>query len=267
MALAAVSAHANWCWRLLGTGLGFVVFGLGGLALRLVVFPGQRWLQAGHREANWARARATVSLSFRLFIGFLARLGVLRCEVSGAERLGRPGQLILANHPSLLDVVILLAQPSMRHSGCIVKQALWRNPCTRGPVLAAGYISNDGSLETLEQSVAQLEQGLPLLIFPEGTRTTPGAAPVFHRGACAIALRGARVLTPVHIRVTPSSLTKNEPWYRIPRERVVFHVEVGEDIDPATWLRDAPMPIAARRLNAHLHQIFSSQNKEDHAAT
>ena len=259
MALAALSRRADWCWRLMGTGLGFLFFGLGGVLLRVLVFPMQRMLAGGHARSR-LRARATVSASFRFFINGLSFLRVLRCEVVGAERLGQSGQLILANHPSLLDVVIVLAQPTMRHCGCIVKQGLWRNPMTRGPVQAAGYIPNDDGLAVLEQSVAELQAGHSLLIFPEGTRTTPGQMPVFHRGACSIALRGARVLTPVRISVVPSSLSKNQPWYRIPAQRIVFRVEVGEDIDPQQWLNASPMPLATRRLNEHLHQLFSRQN-------
>jgi 1-acyl-sn-glycerol-3-phosphate acyltransferase len=93
-------------------------------------------------------------------------------------------------------------------------------------------------------------------MFPEGTRTTPGQPPLFHRGAAAIALRGARVITPVFITVTPSTLTKAEPWYRIPDRRFEVCLRVGTDIDPAPFNADAPMPIASRRLNEHLHQLF-----------
>jgi 1-acyl-sn-glycerol-3-phosphate acyltransferase len=92
-------------------------------------------------------------------------------------------------------------------------------------------------------------------MFPEGTRTTPGQPPVFHRGAAAIALRGARIVTPVFITVVPTTLTKAEPWYHIPWRRVMVRLRVGDDIDPAAF-DHAPMPIASRRLNQHLHQLF-----------
>lgn len=125
----------------------------------------------------------------------------------------------------------------------------------RGAVSAAQYISNNGSPEMLEQAAAVLREGQTLVMFPEGTRTTPGLAPRFHRGAAAIALRGARLITPVFISVTPTTLTKAEPWYRIPDRRVVVLLRVGDDIDPSSF-NDAPAPIASRRLNQHLHQLF-----------
>jgi len=102
--------------------------------------------------------------------------------------------MIVANHPSLIDVVFLIGL--MRQTNCVVKQSLFQNPFTRGPVRDAGYISNDGSADMLDAAADALREGQTLIIFPEGTRTTPGAAPAFHRGGAAIALRGATIITP-----------------------------------------------------------------------
>jgi 1-acyl-sn-glycerol-3-phosphate acyltransferase len=115
---------------------------------------------------------------------------------------------VIANHPSLIDVVVLIA--FIRDANCVVKQSLWDNPCMRGPIRAAGYISNSGSMDMLEEAAGALEQGQTLIVFPEGTRTTPGQAPEFHRGAAAIAVRGASVVTPVVISVTPTTLTPDQ---------------------------------------------------------
>ncbi|HEX7815955.1 lysophospholipid acyltransferase family protein, partial [Dyella sp.] len=146
-----------------------------------------------------------------------------------------------------------------RDANCIVKQGLWRNPCTRGPVTTAQYISNNGSPEMLEEAAQVLRDGQTLIVFPEGTRTRPGCTPVFHRGAAAIATRGARIITPVFITVQPTTLTKAEPWYRIPDRRVQVHLRVGKDIVVSHFTDDTPSPIASRRLNEHLHAIYSKE--------
>jgi 1-acyl-sn-glycerol-3-phosphate acyltransferase len=151
-------------------------------------------------------------------------------------------------------VVFPIAQ--IRDANCVVKAKLWSNPCTSGPLRAAQYISNNGSPEMLESAADVLREGQCLVMFPEGTRTTPGQPPLFHRGAATIALRGARVVTPVFITVVPSTLTKAEPWYRIPDRRFQVCLRVGADIDPVPFNADTPMPIASRRLNEHLHQLF-----------
>lgn len=247
-------------WRLFATGLSFALFGLGGLALRTVFFPILGRLPGDaikHRE----QARATVSRLFWFFIRVMYRLGVLTYEVQGAEKLGRPGQMIIANHPSLIDVVFLIGL--VRHANCVVKRSLWENPFTRGPVRSTQYISNDGSVDMLDTAAAALQEGQTLIIFPEGTRTTPGQAPAFHRGGAAIALRGASVITPVIISVNPTTLTKAEPWYRIPLRRVHFSLRIGADINPETFRECGPPPVASRRLNDFLHHYFSKELAED----
>ena len=59
---------------------------------------------SGNSDRRQARARVTIARTFRLFIAALRRTGVLAFDFQGGERLGRPGQLIIANHPSPLDV-------------------------------------------------------------------------------------------------------------------------------------------------------------------
>src|SRR5690606_34808253 len=88
-----------WLWRLIATGLSFMLFGLGGLVLRLIVFP-LLALLPGDATRHRLRARQTISRLFWLFVQFMYRSGVLTYQVEGVERLGRPGQLVIANHPS-----------------------------------------------------------------------------------------------------------------------------------------------------------------------
>jgi 1-acyl-sn-glycerol-3-phosphate acyltransferase len=247
-------------WRLLATALCFALFGLGGLCLRVLVFPLLNCLP-GDAITRRHRARRTISRLFWLFIRIMAKSGVLTYDVQGAERLGRPGQMIIANHPSLIDVVFLIGL--VRDANCVVKRSLWRNPCTCGPVTSTEYISNDGSSDMLDQAADALRDGQTLIIFPEGTRTQPGQPPQFHRGAASIALRGAALITPVVIQVSPTTLTKAEPWYRIPLRRVHFSLRVGSDIDPNAFAALGPAPIASRKLNDYLHHYFIKELASD----
>jgi len=247
-------------WRLLATACSFTLFGLGGLCLRLLVFPLLGCLP-GDARAHRQRARRTVGRLFWFFIRFMARTGVLTYEIQGADRLGRPGQMIIANHPSLIDVVFLIGL--VRDANCVVKQSLFENPFTRGPLRSTDYISNDGSMDMLDAAARALQEGQSLILFPEGTRTQPGQPPAFHRGGAAIALRGARILTPVIIKASPTTLTKAEPWYRIPSRRVHFSLRVGADIDPQAFAALGPAPQASRKLNDYLHSYFIKELAED----
>jgi 1-acyl-sn-glycerol-3-phosphate acyltransferase len=81
---------------------------------------------------------------------------------------------------------------------------------------------------------------------------------VFHRSGANIALRAAASVTPVYIRVAPTTLTKAEPWYRIPARRPHFTLVVGEDLDLQPY-RAAPLPVASRELNQWLQAHFAEE--------
>ena len=258
LAADSMTRRDAWAWRFVCTALSFALFGIGGVLLRILILPVVlHW--PGPPAVRRRRARRTVGRAFWLHSQFMYRTGVLDYRFEGLERLGRPGQMIVANHPSLIDVVFLIGH--LPDANCIVKHSLWKNPCMRGPVSVAQYISNDGSAEMLERAAEVLREGQTLIVFPEGTRTTPGKAPVFHRGAAAIAVRGAHTITPVFITVRPTTLTKAEPWYRIPHRRVQMEFRVGEDIAVADFSEGTPAPIASRRINAHLHALYARELK------
>jgi len=242
-------------WRLVATALSFLLFGVGGLALGILAVPAL-WLVPGPRVARQRRMRRLVSAAFRAFIGVMRGLGGLDYDLAGFERLGQPGQLVVANHPSLIDVVFLIA--FIPGAGCVVKSALWRNPAMALVVRGAGYVRNHPTEAMIEGATAALEEGQTVIMFPEGTRTRPGQPMRFHRGAASVAARAARVVTPVFIAVTPTTLTKHEPWYRIPPRRPRFSLRVGEDVDPAAARTAGPLPQASRAINARLEGIYAA---------
>jgi 1-acyl-sn-glycerol-3-phosphate acyltransferase len=251
----AEPVHDAYALRLIATGTCFIVFGLGGLLLGLVLIPLVSLLPGGG-DVRVRRARALIRGAFRFFIAFMRAVRVLSYEFEGGQRLGRAGQLILANHPSLIDVVFLLAfTPGAQ---CIVKEAMRRNPFTRAAVRAAGYLSNQPTEEMVLTAAAQLQRGECLVMFPEGTRTRPGKGIVLQKGAANIAVRGARILTPVHITVVPTTLTKAEPWYRIPPRRPHWRIEVGPDLDLAPVRARPSVPLATRALNGELARLFGA---------
>ena len=250
-----MSDSAPRWWRLIGTALSFTAFGLGALVLAVPITLNR--LLPGPAPARARRGQYLVHRAFRLHLWLMETLGVMRCRVDGAERLNGKGQLVIANHPSLIDVVCLIAQ--LRHANCIVKAQLWRNPFTRGPVSGAGYISNRDSARMVDEAVAWLRDGGTMVIFPEGTRTRPNRPPRFQRGAANIALRADCRLTPVRVRCTPTTLTKAEPWYRIPPRRFLIHLQVGEDIELGPFLDDGVTPMAVRRLTHYLEQRFTQE--------
>jgi 1-acyl-sn-glycerol-3-phosphate acyltransferase len=238
----------TYLWRVLVTGACFILFGVGGLILGLIVFPLALLLPGGTARRR-ARTRGLVQRAFRIFVATMSGLGGISYEFQGRERLGRPGQLIIANHPTLVDVVFIVAFTPA--PACVVKAAMFANPFTRRVVRAAGYISNAPTDSMIELATEALRSGDTLIMFPEGTRTRPGQPMAFHRGAASVAVHGASVLTPIYVQVDQPLLHKTQPWYRVPPRRPHISIEVGADIDLEPY-RLPPPPRASRQLNAWL---------------
>lgn len=249
--------------RVVGTGISFFTFGLGCILLRVLVFPPLHVLVRS-RERRTRLARDIIRLAFRGFVELMCALRVLRYQINGLHRLQRSGLLILANHPTLIDTVFLMA--FVRQADCIVKEALWKHPVTGAPVRAAGYISNSSGPGLIEDCIASLQTDNNLIIFPEGTRTPAGGAMQFKRGAANVAVRCRRNITPVQITCSPATLGKGEKWWRVPPRTARFSIVVHEDIVIDDFLQDnLSDALAARRLTDHLQRYFMKAT--GHAAT
>lgn len=258
----------NHYWRIFATGLCFVVFGLCGLLLSTVALPllalRQRHLERRREQAQWL-----VHKAFAFFIHFMETVGIVRLDLHGMDKLRNSrGELVVANHPTLVDALVLMAH--MPRADCIVKRSLADNLFMRGGIRATDYILNDGSAKLIDSCVARIQQGHSIVIFPEGTRTAKNAVlNTFLRGAANIAARTGAPLRPVIIHCTPSTLTKNEKWYQVPVRRFVLSVNVLDCLYVNDIIAESPShSIAARRINSLLYTFFELEvSRHDRAGT
>jgi len=254
------------CWRIVATGFCFAVFGFGGLLVLCLLFPLLRLL-VWRRALRQALARDIVSLGFWLFCKLMTIVGVISYEVHGHEKLRRRGLLVVANHPSLIDVVMLISL--LRQPDCVVKAAAWRNPFMLGPVSLCGFIRNQDGPQLIEDCIESVRRRSNLVIFPEGTRTRIDAllqrqVNPLQRGAANIAVRASLPLTPVVITVTEPMLTKQQPWYQAPKRRPHFVLNVLDDLDTAHLVPvDATPVLAARAVTKHLSDLFNRELKKN----
>ena len=247
-----MAARLNRLWRLFGTGLGFALFGVGGLLLTLCWFPLLALCLRGSRRRTLAQA--SIKQSFRLFMGLLKGLGVLDYRVIGMPR-GLRGALVVANHPSLLDYVMLAAE--LPACDCIVKQALWHNPFLGGVVRAADYIANVEAERLLPLCIERVRHGGLLLVFPEGTRTTPGQPIRLQRGAAQLAVRSQVPIQPVRIHCSERFLTKQDKWFRVPRHKPHFTLEFLPQVSVAEVIEgETSSALAARQLTRFLTRVL-----------
>ena len=106
-----------------------------------------------------------------------------------------PG-IIVANHQSSLDIILLMAAfPKVKFF-----VADWvKNSPLFGPIAEylGYYVRSEGYEGSLTNLKKDIEQGWSLVIFPEGTRTTDGTIRRFHKGAFYLASQVNAPVTPV----------------------------------------------------------------------
>jgi 1-acyl-sn-glycerol-3-phosphate acyltransferase len=242
-------------YRQIGNGFSFVAFGLGGLLMSLTFFPALN-LVCRNDERRARIAQAAVRQSWRLFIWMVTTLRFIDVEVEGAEILKKEsGTLIIANHPSLFDIVLIISL--MERTQCVVKKGVWNNPFMRGVVKATNYIPNlDDPEDVLRKCVAVLKSGNNLVIFPEGTRTVAGKPVHLERGFANIAIRAGAPIRIVTVCCNPPMLRKGEKWYKSPPRRPCFSVRVGERIETARVYHSDVPSRSARDLTAKVTRYF-----------
>lgn len=214
----------------IATAIAFAVFGLAGLCFWIFDWFLDRRYEG---RARTLAARRIVEHWFQLFVCFISALNLVRIDVHNAQRLKEPGRLFVANHPTLIDVVVLLSL--IPGAGTMVKAKLLSNPFTRPPIQSARYLPNDIGHDAFDEIQQEFEAGGSFLIFPEGTRTPmdlpAGEYPKIHRGIGALAVMLDRPITPIRITAKPRWLTKEQGWWHLPESPMVLTIEVLDDID------------------------------------
>lgn len=243
---------------LLATGFCFVFFFVGALVMTVCCFP---VIYATGREPieNQRRCRRVVQKVFAFFVTMMSTLGLIRVSFDGEERLAQAaGCLVIANHPTLIDVVILFAKTP--NANCVVKESLWHSPYLGWLMRATGFISNDNGEKLLDNCRASLDRGDAIVIFPEGSRTRLKQGFQLKRGVAHIAVRVNVPLLPVLISCEPLTLIKDQAWYALPERCCDLHFSVQELIKPEQLLSHFhEKPAAARQLTQYLTNYFERE--------
>lgn len=177
---------------------------------------------------DWGRrfARRMHSRAFRFYLWFLSVFCACRFELDALDELPQQGPLVVvANHPSLLDAVLIISR--LPDAVCIMKASLLLNPLLGVSARVAGYISNAGPLEMMLQARAVLGQGAQLLVFPEGSRTRNFPLDACSASAGVIARAAGVPVQTVLIECSTPYLGKAWPLLRRPKLPLHFRVTLG----------------------------------------
>lgn len=205
-------------WRSAKTGACFLAFFSGGTLLSWIVLP-MAQLFGGPRQERIRRCQRMVGRTFVWFHDLMRHANLIGFD-SRKVHLDLPSGpfVMVANHPTLVDVTALLSvNPEL---SCVVKPSHHGSPLL-GPLLrSCGHLGGGADLfsgvELMRQALAHLGAGMPVLIFPEGTRSPEKGLHPFKLGAFQIAARAGVPLVPVLITCDPPALMRGQPWYIIP---------------------------------------------------
>jgi len=138
----------------------------------------------------------------------------IKVEIKGLENIKLNQSCVVAlNHQSMYDIFVVYGWlPSIFK--WIMKAELRKIPFVGKACASAGHIFIDRSnpiaaKHSLEKAEKQLQNGVSVVIFPEGTRTKTGAMGKFKKGAFRIATDLELPIIPATIKGSFESITRN----------------------------------------------------------
>lgn len=192
----------------------------------------------------------------RFLIWLVAKL-LWRIRFEGLENVPRTGAFVLAPvHRSFIDFGLISAL-TRRPVGFMGKESLWKNRYFGAFISHLGaYPVNRGApdRESLRRTLAILEGGKPLVLFPEGTRRSGPVIEHLAEGAAYVASRAGVPIIPVGIGGSERALPKGKALPRLVRIQVL----VGEPLMPAPIAEGARHPSrrAIKELTVQLQKTL-----------
>jgi 1-acyl-sn-glycerol-3-phosphate acyltransferase len=188
-----------WTWFEIGFGsfLGFFVQ----VALAVLTLP-------------FDRRRRVVGRWFRLIAIITSKLTPFwRFGIHGAVPPGSPGRtVVVANHESQADPFLISYLPwEMKW---LSKASMFKVPFLGWSMWLAGDIAvKRGTAESAREAMGKcagwLAKGMPVMIFPEGTRSKTEELLPFKDGAFRLAIESGAAVLPIAVRGTHKALPKH----------------------------------------------------------
>ena len=212
-------------WRQLAFGF---VLGQLGASLMLLSCIARPLALLLPRAAAARGGRACISFIYRRCWASASRLGLMHVDADALDALRgeRGGLIVAANHPTMLDAMLIVAH--LPRSVCVMRADLMRNLFLGPGARLAGYIGNDSGHGMVRDSVDALREGQVLVLFPEGTRTLAPPVNAFKPGITLIAKLAQVPIQTVLIHSDSPFLRKGWPLLRAPIGTIRIRVTLGK---------------------------------------
>jgi 1-acyl-sn-glycerol-3-phosphate acyltransferase len=162
-----------------------------------------------------------------------------RLTIEGRQKLPWHGAAVLvSNHESLGDILVLFGL--YRPFKWVSKAAVFRTPFLGWNMYYNGYVplvrgDKESIIEMHRHCMSWLERGVPIMMFPEGTRSPDGEIKKFKDGAFRMAIEANCPLYPIVLCGTADTLPKHGLLLKL---RANCRVRVLDPIDPAQFAGD-----------------------------
>lgn len=158
----------------------------------------------------------------------------IKLEIIGLERILRDGTPVcfVSNHQSMLDIPAVIVGLRI-WAGFIAKSELRKVPILYTWIKSMNCVLIDrksprSSIEAILKGVENIRSGIPMFVFPEGTRSKTGKLGEFKSGSLKLATRAKAVIIPITIEGTRRALEQKRGI-----GRVSVRISVAEPIPTA----------------------------------
>jgi len=197
------------------------------------------------------RNRVIIGRGLRIvasLVGAVCPLWDLRAE--GAEHRPHGPFVAIANHESILDVLLIPRVPwEMKW---VAKASLFKVPFIGWMLRMSGDIpvvrgDSDSHSEALAKARRWLDRGMPVMFFPEGTRSHTDELRPFKLGAFRLAIAAGVPVLPIAVYGTRGGMPVGSPWVR--RTKALARVLPAE---PTAGMTQDDAPQLAARMRERL---------------
>jgi len=197
----------------------------------------------------------------RLWSWLILRASASPLTVEGMERIdpSRPA-IYTANHASALDIPVLYVGLPFQFR-ILAKSELFRLPFLGWHLRRSGQIPIDRSdarhtLRSLGHAAQSVKDGMPLVVFPEGGRSSDGHLQPFLGGIFYTAIKAQVPIVPMAIMGPFEALPMNSYVIRPTRFRLVL----GEPI-PTIGLHTRDVETLSARVRQAMSDLFYGESK------
>ena len=180
-----------------------------------------------------------------------------RLRIEGRSKLPWSGPaVIVANHQSLGDILVLFGL--YRPFKWVSKASVFKVPFIGWNMMLNNYVglvrgNKDSIIQMMNECHAWLKKGVPVLMFPEGTRSEDGELGTFKKGAAVLAIQAQVPLVPMAITGTKEILPKG--FNAIHGGKV--RLKIGEPI-PTKGMSLDDRTALTERLREEIEKLYES---------